>query len=395
VRFKNEYTFRLIELFLCCFPLQRNCEKVKKSVKIFVSFDWFHVMKIILFNGCERRYSMELYASGIIRTIAENDKSSTVEIDHFELHRLIPNNMQNIRICFLIFKYLIIPFLFLWRVKRYDIVHIVDQSYGFLIFLKHILPRVKFICTVHDLIPFYGYVNSNRSISLPYRFSIWATKFANVIIFPSEFTAGQYNKIKPATNVRQMVCRHGLQIPLSTNLWKRNKFPELGCKLNVGFALGEFYKRTDFSLAICNELSQKYELCLHILGTSDQNLIENLAPSNVTSITFHTGLSSAKMISFYTQIDLFLFPSEIEGLGQPLIEALNVGCPVFASDIPIFREVVNSSYNLFRCESSREIWSFLKNYHSQEQNRELIYALDRYRWDKFYSQYCVLLDRRG
>lgn len=350
-------------------------------------------MKVILVTGCEYRYSMELYASGILRTITENDTSSTVEIEHYAMHRLIPKNLKNVRICFLILKYLIMPFVFLWRVRRYDIIHVVDQSYGFLVLLQHVLPRVKFICTVHDLIPFYGHASSNRSISLPYRFSIWATQFANVIIFPSEFTAGEYNKIMPLIKARQMVCRHGLQIPLSTNFWKRTKFPEVGCKLNVGFALGEFYKRTDFSLAICKELSQKYELCLHILGESDQDLIEDVAPSKVKSVAFHTGISSEKMISLYTQIDLFLFPSEIEGLGQPMIEALNVGCPVFASDIPVFREVVNSSYNLFRCESPKEIWSFLKNHHSQEQNLELIDALDRYQWDKFCSQYCVLLDK--
>jgi glycosyltransferase involved in cell wall biosynthesis len=34
-----------------------------------------------------------------------------------------------------------------------------------------------------------------------------------------------------------------------------------------------------------------------------------------------------------------LFPSLVEGYGLPLVEALQVGTPVIASDLPVFREI--------------------------------------------------------
>jgi glycosyltransferase involved in cell wall biosynthesis len=34
-----------------------------------------------------------------------------------------------------------------------------------------------------------------------------------------------------------------------------------------------------------------------------------------------------------------LFPSVVEGFGLPLVEALRMGIPVIASDVPVFREI--------------------------------------------------------
>jgi glycosyltransferase involved in cell wall biosynthesis len=43
--------------------------------------------------------------------------------------------------------------------------------------------------------------------------------------------------------------------------------------------------------------------------------------------------------------DLFVFPSLYEGLGGALIEALGLGLPIVASDIPALREVVRQGVN--------------------------------------------------
>jgi glycosyltransferase involved in cell wall biosynthesis len=45
--------------------------------------------------------------------------------------------------------------------------------------------------------------------------------------------------------------------------------------------------------------------------------------------------------------DVFVFPSLYEGLGGALIEAMALGLPIVASDIPAIREVVEQDRNAF------------------------------------------------
>ena len=50
---------------------------------------------------------------------------------------------------------------------------------------------------------------------------------------------------------------------------------------------------------------------------------------------------------FYHKARIFLFPSLYEGFGLPLLEAMNMECPVICSDTSCFPEVVNNAAILF------------------------------------------------
>jgi alpha-1,2-rhamnosyltransferase len=50
-------------------------------------------------------------------------------------------------------------------------------------------------------------------------------------------------------------------------------------------------------------------------------------------------MSDAELDYYYRHSKALIFPSLAEGFGLPIVEALHYGLPVFASDIPIHREV--------------------------------------------------------
>ncbi len=67
---------------------------------------------------------------------------------------------------------------------------------------------------------------------------------------------------------------------------------------------------------------------------------EQIAGFGLSGAIVHvTGLSRAELAEVYRRAPVVLVPSEAEGFGLPVIEALACGAAVVASDIPVLREV--------------------------------------------------------
>jgi len=57
----------------------------------------------------------------------------------------------------------------------------------------------------------------------------------------------------------------------------------------------------------------------------------------------------------YTKTQLFVFPSEYEGFGLPLIEAMSLNCPVLASENNTFIEIAKDSIHYFKNNSLEDL----------------------------------------
>jgi glycosyltransferase involved in cell wall biosynthesis len=86
---------------------------------------------------------------------------------------------------------------------------------------------------------------------------------------------------------------------------------------------------------------------LHIIGRRGWDIEDvvrtlNTHPMMNKIVHEHSDLPDAKVIGMLSTARALLFPSFAEGYGLPLAEALAVGCPVIASDLPALREVGGS-----------------------------------------------------
>jgi alpha-1,2-rhamnosyltransferase len=74
----------------------------------------------------------------------------------------------------------------------------------------------------------------------------------------------------------------------------------------------------------------------------------------------YTDVSDRELQSLYQNVAGLIFASSIEGFGLPLVEALQQGLPVIASDIPVFREIGGQYPTYFRDGDVEDLMKVLK-----------------------------------
>ena len=79
-------------------------------------------------------------------------------------------------------------------------------------------------------------------------------------------------------------------------------------------------------------------------------------------------IHKSKVLYFYKNSLIYVFPSVDEGFGIPLIEALKLKVPVICSDIPIFREIADDSVLYFEKQNEFNLFERMKEL---IQNKEL------------------------
>jgi glycosyltransferase involved in cell wall biosynthesis len=236
--------------------------------------------------------------------------------------------------------------------SRFDIFHIVDHSYSHLI---HHLPADRSVVTCHDLDTFKCLVEPEaESRSLAFRAMTRR-------IFDGFRQAARVNCDSRA--IRDEVVRRGLipsnrlQVvpngvhPVFTAVADPGADAEI-CRLlgrrridsieilHVGSTQPR--KRIDLLLRMFAAVRANFPDAKLIrvgggLTTQNQQLAEQLGVSDAIAIL--PFLERRILAAAYRGADVVVLPSESEGFGLPIIEALACGVPVIASDLPVLREV--------------------------------------------------------
>jgi glycosyltransferase involved in cell wall biosynthesis len=91
------------------------------------------------------------------------------------------------------------------------------------------------------------------------------------------------------------------------------------------------------------------EICIiFTVNQLQDGLMKLISLNNLESCVELIGqIPYAELLSYYKSVDALLFPSKIESLGLPLMEASCFGLPVIASDLPYAREVLQGYENAF------------------------------------------------
>lgn len=116
-----------------------------------------------------------------------------------------------------------------------------------------------------------------------------------------------------------------------------------------------------------------------------------LAPEGVKYVG---ATSDRELANWLSNAQALVVPSTYEGFGLPIIEAFSLGCPVIASNIPVFQEVTGGLASFFEVGDpdslEEQINLILAN---APDTRELIERASEFDWGKTAAQYLSIYEK--
>jgi glycosyltransferase involved in cell wall biosynthesis len=228
--------------------------------------------------------------------------------------------------------------------SSYDFFHVVDHSYAHLV---HSLPAHRTGVYCHDLDAFRCLIEPKREPR-----PAWFRAMARSILRGMQKAAVVFHSTQA---VRNDLISHGLIEPERLVHAPYGVAPEFAVGgprdsrnthkstiLHVGSCIPR--KRIDILLQVFAKARRNAPgadlRLLQIGGTwtpQQLHLLEELGIHDCT--TQIRNVPVERIVDAYRNAAIVLIPSELEGFGLPVIEALACGAPVVASDIPTLREV--------------------------------------------------------
>ena len=226
---------------------------------------------------------------------------------------------------------LCLPF-YLWRKKRIG-VH-----------LCHVAPIIKpdIVC-IHDANVLVNPQWFTKKVRLWYGLiGFVCAKFAKRIITVSDFSKGELQKKLKIRNDKIDVLSEGWEhiekihaddgILAHYGLKKREYFFSLGTRAP--------HKNIRW---ICEYAKKRPNVVFAMSGSNYGRIFGKIKDSIPKNVKFLGYLSDEDIKTLMKNCKAFIFPSFYEGFGLPPLEALCIGSPVIASDIPVMHEIFGNT----------------------------------------------------
>jgi glycosyltransferase involved in cell wall biosynthesis len=213
--------------------------------------------------------------------------------------------------------------------------------------------RKPFVATIHDVLLLRQAASAKNSTKhffirwmkySGFRFVIdRAMNRACHLFTPTKFVADEMRALTQVPAAKTSVTGEGVTLFSRIDSGLCSSSPYL---LYVGSAYP--HKRLDLLVSAWEKVSSTYPTHeLLIAGERDvfmKRIEDQVADFENKKcgdrVKFLGRVTDAQLAGLYQGASLFVFPSSYEGFGLPPLEALSLGCPVIASDIPCLREVL-------------------------------------------------------
>lgn len=285
------------------------------------------------------------------------------------------------------------------KIKIYEIGHVISKSVSLISYFRYIQrcieeykPDVfweinnlfpikirnsygKIITTIHDVFPITQPECFGKIYPLYFRYGVKnAIRYSDGIIYNSEDTRSETEKYFPNSMDKSSYVGY-IIMPVLPKMQVERK--------DYFFYVGNLEKRkgTDLLLDAYEEyLKQGGTRVLVLAGKVREDDIRQKLDNMIEKydkIKYLGYLSDEEKVRRYSECGCFLFLSRAEGFGMPVIEAIQCGAPVIASDLPVFHELVGESIQYCDVHDKKNMISCMMNI-KEPIHEEYIRVIDKF-----------------
>ncbi len=241
-----------------------------------------------------------------------------------------------------------------------------------------ILSNIRSVITVHDLIKSH-FTGSDTTTRTPWLYILKRAGYNQVIkhslthaadiITPTNtvkndilalFPTVKPEAVHPIAEAPDPIFRQKLVI----DNWN------LDIPTNYILFVGNAYPHKNLGLLL-DALAQLPTQHLVIVAKPTPFLTRLLVGRDLSRIHLLSNLSDSELVAVYGHAQALVTPSLMEGYGLPGLEALMVGTPVIASNIPVYREVYGNQVTYFDPHSLQSLIDAILNPKSYILNRSI------------------------
>jgi glycosyltransferase involved in cell wall biosynthesis len=204
--------------------------------------------------------------------------------------------------------------------------------------------NTKLVFTVHDLIhEKFGENNHYKDLAIKKKENI---NKADAIIVVSENTKKDLLEIYPNVQPEKI---HVNYLAQSITEYESSKI-NLAYKYILYVGSRSFYKGFDTILQALAQI-RIYNPSIQLLCTGSDSFNaeeqQKISKLDLTNAVIHKSLSTSELRSVYENAEMFVFPSNYEGFGIPILEAFACKTPVIISDSSCLPEIAGNAALIF------------------------------------------------
>lgn len=254
--------------------------------------------------------------------------------------------------------------------------------------------KIKTIVTIHDLSHLEQEQSFDFKTKIYYKLFLKnSLRRADAIIAISQSTSDSLKHFFPEYKDKIKVIHNGFNDfrkysdSINKEPRKRPFFLQVGCthaRKNIELSINSYLK-----------IQKTYNVDLILVSTTEE---QKDLYKDIQGLVFLDNLSEIELYQLYKNAIATLYPSQYEGFGFPILEAMSAGCPVICSNIPSSKEVSGLDDSLmFDLKNPDEIFFHMEKIINDRVYRNALIEhgnirVDSFSWKKMAKDVCNLYE---